>query len=415
MAQQLTEEQEIIALVVNAGITKTLLHFWKDVLSMEIDLFPKYPKLWKNIQNKVRQGKKEFMVSEIIQGTNLKVSELVGWIGQVLPQTSEISYVLEDYRKRHLAILIKKNTAKQLSKIKSLDQLYSLFKIQAERTQPKQLINYQLFKNEEILTETQQQLEGNAGKIVGNTGVKYFDQLIGGIRTGMVYAFVGASGVGKSMVSIQILDEAIKAGTKVAYISSEMSGFQIGVRLLDRKLKFGNWKIQTNNLTDNELYKLHEEEGKLADELTKVEAVIASNVHYLDDVEMIINTNDIDLVIIDHLHNFRFDGTIYEKVSSIAHRLQELTIKHGIATVVFAQMSKEDLNRGDYETVSAKGAMDLNEVADVFVVLERERIGENDKKNELKLVVSKNRHGDTGLVRTNVEFPGMVISNLLNQ
>jgi replicative DNA helicase len=257
-------------------------------------------------------------------------------------------------------------------------------------------------------------------QVVGKTGVSKLDSLLEGLERGHIYSFVAAPGVGKSMMAIQIMHETMKQGSGVMYVSNEMSNTELVARFLARETKMSNLTIRRNNVERPMMKELTIEQDKLANLMDKTKSVVLDRAHDFDKtlkaIRYYVIKNNINVVIIDHLHNFKGSADIYERVSKMAHALQELAQELNIALVIFAQIALEN-QKQNIENLTAKGAGDVQEVSNVLVALKRKKtrtsvtsMAKEDDPNYMHIVVSKNRDGRTGNTGAWVMFPSMVIN-----
>ena len=96
--------------------------------------------------------------------------------------------------------------------------------------------------------------EAAEGKKVGwRTGIHGIDsRLNGGLRPGKLYVLAARPAVGKTSLTIQILQSAAKDGHPSLFLSQEMEAEELGARSLasQARVSFGN--IQTGRLADDE-------------------------------------------------------------------------------------------------------------------------------------------------------------------
>ena len=107
---------------------------------------------------------------------------------------------------------------------------------------------------------------------------------------------------------------------------------------------------------------------------------------------------------IDHLHNFKGDEKIYERISNFAHALQNFAQKNDVAVVILAQVSYDTQKMKDHENITAKGSKDMEEVSDSMIALLRNR-----DEPDMKIKIIKNREGSAGIVECLIKFPHMTI------
>jgi len=256
----------------------------------------------------------------------------------------------------------------------------------------------------------------NAGK----TGIGKLDNLIAPFEQSHIYSFVAASGVGKTMMGIQIMDESMEDGVPCLYISNEMNKFEIISRFLARRLNWSAVDIRRNNIGGGK------RDEYFVDAMGEVDELIMGTSSAIMDgmistrlacqaIRKSVIQNKTKLVVIDHLHNFVGQAEIYQRVSLAAHDLQAIAQELGVAIVILSQLSLDSQKQKNLEHVTAKGAKDVEEVSNVMVILSRKRLAVNqslkkeDDPNYMGIAVTKNRDGQTGSTRASVNFPSMVL------
>lgn len=258
----------------------------------------------------------------------------------------------------------------------------------------------------------------NDTKPVGKTGISRLDDTIKGIERGHVYVVAAGSGVGKTMFGVQVFAESMfTMGTACMYLSNEMSIVEIVSRLLARDVGRSARDIRLGNIKGAEdSYAFYS--GRLAERMENTKSILIDKMHNyeraLSAIRYYVMERGIKLVVVDHLHNFSgdFDG-IYDHVSTVAHGLQAIAQDLNIAVIILSQISGENLKSNNIELISGKGAKDLEEVANVQIILQRKKVDtEGNDPSLMHIVVNKNRDGQTGVTDARVEFPNMVIKTI---
>lgn len=260
--------------------------------------------------------------------------------------------------------------------------------------------------------------------VVGKTGIKILDEIFKGLELSHIYSFIAAPGVGKSMMGIQIMDESMKMGSSVMYVSNEMSSFDIVSRLISREsqdFRLSSQAIRRKEFDDELQEKsFHEAANLVYEKLDKTHSVIldkATNIYEtIKAIRYHVLKENIKLVVIDHLHNFHGKSDIFDRISEISHILQQVAQELNIAMIILAQMSSESTKQKDVEMMTAKGAKDVEEVSNVMVVLKRKRVKESlvpsidENPSFMNITIVKNRDGHTGQTYAYVSFPTMILA-----
>ena len=269
---------------------------------------------------------------------------------------------------------------------------------------------------------------GQALKPFGSTGIWQLDSMLKGFVPGWVYSICAGSGVGKSMLGLQIFDECMVKGEPCLYLSSEMDNDEIYARLVSRRTTVPYFSILTNDIDTSVKTR---NAALINQQMRDSKSGLVDRVFNLSTIEKIITNGVVKLgtklVVIDHIHNLRDKGEIYERIANASHSLQEMAQKYNIAIVILAQIAKGDQKENDIEKVSSKGAMDLEEVSNMFAILDRSRLQKSeaskskggsvlasfDEEDEdpsiMKIFIKKFRAGQGGKVVARVDFNSMII------
>lgn len=262
----------------------------------------------------------------------------------------------------------------------------------------------------DLIDQTDAFIKTNPHTVVGSFGLPSVDQTLGGIETGKIYSLVAPTGVGKTIMGVQVFAEALSHKRPVIFLSTEMRREALIARLLCRMTGIPEYRILNNSVGGAQRAKLDDARQKLRVRLDETQSAIIDDVRDADEVLYII-LKAIDwfqapLVILDHIHNLKSQDDIFKKISTIAHEIQEYVQSNNVAFFLLAQMSKEDYTNRKLESVSAKGAMDVNEVSDVFMILQRSSL---KNPEEGTLTISKNRWGSGGQFNLSFKFPNKII------
>lgn len=286
-----------------------------------------------------------------------------------------------------------------------------------------------LIKTEAISEFSAQDKLGSGGKLVDDfvkaiktmdfspiakTGISEFDEKFGGgFSRQQVTTIVAASGVGKTALALQIFEETMLMGNSALYLSTEMTQMGVLSRLFARHIDETPLMILRKTAEDK--VKLAASMNYIKTLLHKTKSMISEpiNTHAEAMEAMLYAINSgISVIIIDHAHNLRGKGELYERQSNLVHDVQEFAIHHNASMVLLGQMNKDDQVAGRLESASGKGSMEFIDVSDNFIMLQRPRIQNREKTlnlNEMSLHITKSRWGKTGSLAAHVSFPQNVI------
>ena len=254
----------------------------------------------------------------------------------------------------------------------------------------------------------------NPGKFRGvQTGIKRLDRLTNGLHGGELIVIAARPGVGKSALSMNIVEHVAKQGKTVAVFSLEMSKQQIIERLLSAMSTVPLEYIKSGQLPGgaSDLSKLRSAQETICssmrlygnDNSSVTPPEIASQCRRLK------SQHGLDLIVIDYLQlmsngGSRSDGR-QQEVADISRALKRLAMELNVPIIALSQLKR------DAETRNLKGASggggggepvlsDIRESgaieqdADIVMFIHKESDGGDNTK--YTLIVAKHRNGETG-------------------
>lgn len=242
-------------------------------------------------------------------------------------------------------------------------------------------------------------LQRHAGGLRGvPTGFADLDDTLAGMQNSNLIILAARPGVGKTAFSLNIaMQTALKYKKKIAYFSLEMSKEELVDRLLVSQADIDAWKLKTGRLGDDDLAKLSDAMGLLAD--TEI---------YIDDtpgmaiLEMrtkarrLMAEKGIDLIVVDYLQLMHGSGLYKDnrvlEVSEISQGLKNIARELKVPVLALAQLSRAVENRGTKQPQLSdlRESGSIEQDADVVMFLYRE---DDDERENVKLSIAKHRNG----------------------
>lgn len=255
-------------------------------------------------------------------------------------------------------------------------------------------------------TEEYQEKKRNGIDLIGiSCGYSKIDKVIDGLRKGHFWVIGGYSNLGKTTLSLNIVADLIKQGKRVVYYSLEMTDVDTVSRLLGIMCK-------ENGITIIKGYSKNEEEVNIQrQKIIDSNFLVKTGLSELSEILMSMYEenikNPVDLFIVDYIQNMKVKGarSEYETITTASVELQLNAQRLGIPTIALSQISNEGAKGSEMQLVASfKGSGAINASADLAMEIkigeknneERiEKIRRGEKVN-MKLVISKNRHGSVG-------------------
>ena len=248
------------------------------------------------------------------------------------------------------------------------------------------------------------------------TGFPDLDNMTGGLKRGEMFVVAARPSIGKTALALNIIRNIVmKNQPKTTVLFSlEMTDEQISTRLIcteadlsDRQFRDGNFRNQKDML------RLSSAVSNLRNAPLFIDPTGGLTIAELRaKARRMKIQHNIDLIVIDYLQLMQGSGneeSRQREVSEISSGIKSLAKELKIPVMVLAQLNRE-VEKGTASTLPKLSHLresgSIEQDADVVVFLHRDR---DQAKNlppgqsvEAKLIVEKNRNGETGYV--NLEF-----------
>lgn len=303
------------------------------------------------------------------------------------------------------------------------------------------------FKNENLYESADRVLKNiNNHDDIITTGLIDLDKMIGGYTKGQFVIKAGRTSMGKSAEALSAALKQAQAGFGVYLQSMEMTADEVSERCLSDLCFTSNSpieykRIRVKDLHQHEIERLH----KAADELRllpiKVDdqrgigvAQIASKARRFNQEFQKVGKK-LDVIIIDHLGHLkassRYAGSKVNEIAEISDQICTLAKEMNVVVIALHQLNRAVENRDNKIPTLADLRDSGNLEQDAHIVMFNyraayylERYKETDyekenlrlavleaKKNDLEIIVAKNRNGRCGNVLVNAFMGSNAIRN----
>ena len=246
------------------------------------------------------------------------------------------------------------------------------------------------------------------------TGFPLLDKKLGGGMFKQGLYIVGARpGMGKTTLGINIADNIAKAGKLVLFISLEMSRTQIMSKRIAREGGINYTLLMAGGLSDN-----GKQAAQDAVEVLKGRPFLLTDKSGLtaaDIGQMARQVSGLGAVVIDYFGLIKATEEDapkprYEQMTDISADLKALAKRLKIPMLVLCQLNRENMNRGKDKSPTLSDLRDTGAIeqdADAVILLHRPEYYSDETKTanyappereNINLIVAKNRHGETGTV-----------------
>lgn len=245
--------------------------------------------------------------------------------------------------------------------------------------------------------EAFQRPEDEKSKPAGiSSGVDTLDMILGGFLKGSVYVLGAGTGRGKSVMGLQFALAAASEGSKVVYVSLEMSHVDLTRRAVASKSGVNPGKIKSGRLGERDLTAMTDAFAWLArlrDNITIYDQPGLSLYQLAASIQQIRQSQGVDLVIVDYLQLIRIDeGHSREReVATISSGLVALARSHDVPLIAISQLNQDG-------RIRESRAVEHDAAAVMKIVYPEDNWKEGGEPVDCELSVVKHRHGRTGRV-----------------
>ncbi|MDR2493287.1 MAG: replicative DNA helicase [Coriobacteriales bacterium] len=245
------------------------------------------------------------------------------------------------------------------------------------------------------------------------SGFRALDDRLGGMRGGDLIILAARPGVGKTSFALNMITNAARAGTSVAFFSLEMPAVQLVMRILSAEAMIDNFKLKTGNVSETEVHEII----KTIDRLGKCQIAIDDSMgitilelrakarRQLRNAE-----KNKGIVVVDYLQLVSSRGPrVSERhleVAEITRGLKSLAKDLDVPVLALSQLSRAAEMRADKRPLLSdlRESGSIEQDADVVLFIER-TLRKDDAPNKdaadpgiAKLIIAKNRNGSTAQI-----------------
>ncbi|MCC0784747.1 replicative DNA helicase [Clostridioides sp. ES-S-0108-01] len=253
-----------------------------------------------------------------------------------------------------------------------------------------------------------EKLYTNKSDVTGiTTGFKDLNKKINGLQRTDLILIAARPAMGKTAFSLNLVQNAaLKGDASVAVFSLEMSKEQLVQRMLSSQSSVELKKIKTGTLNDNDWPRIIDAMAVLSDAKIHIDDTPGIKISELrSKCRKLKIEKGLDLVLIDYLQLMEGEGnneSRQQEISKISRSLKVLAKELNCPVVALSQLSRAPEQRADHRPMLSdlreSGAIEQD--ADIVMFLYRDEYyhADSESKNIGEVIISKNRHGETGSV-----------------
>jgi replicative DNA helicase len=258
------------------------------------------------------------------------------------------------------------------------------------------------------------------------TGLADLDKKIGGLQPTDLIVLAGRPSMGKTALATNIAFHIARHGkTPVGFFSLEMSAEQLALRVLSERIEVASNKLRSGNVSEQQIKTLMQEAENLAEvPLFTDEIGGATIAQVVSRARRLKRRHNVGLIVIDYLQLMQASRRRENRVQDITEittGLKALAKELRVPILALSQLSREtekrENKRPQLSDLRESGSIEQDADVVLFVFreeyyLERQAPSMDDKEamrayqaklanaaGKAEIIISKQRHGETGSVR----------------
>lgn len=222
------------------------------------------------------------------------------------------------------------------------------------------------------------------------TTLPSFNEKFAGFFPGELTIIAGKTSTGKTAFALHLAYDFALESKKVLYVSREMAGEAIFLRLASKLTSISLWKIRKGETTEEEDKKIKEALQKL----NSLNILIDEHAASIADIYMVAKLEKPDIVFIDYLQLLSDKGrSRYEEVGKIVRGLKSIAVDVGIPVVALSQFSRGE-KKPTLEKLRDSG--EIEEHSNNVIALYCTEETRDEPVREIEVSILKQRDGITG-------------------
>jgi replicative DNA helicase len=226
------------------------------------------------------------------------------------------------------------------------------------------------------------------------------DELIGGFSPGALYVVGARPGEGKTIVGLQSAASLAHRGV-VAFCSLEMSEADLQMRLLAQYGEIHMQSLRNHALNQEQMKRLIVAKQRFVEAPIFIDDHSTTMTQIRSFVRSVSRRGKLAAVVVDYLQLIEGGGSAQqnrqEAVADMSRQLKKMARFLNVPVIALSQLNRGNEARTDrtpqLKDLRESGAIEQD--ADVVLLLNYDK----RKKDELQVVVAKNRHGEIGSLK----------------
>lgn len=254
------------------------------------------------------------------------------------------------------------------------------------------------------------------------TGFADLDAILCGMKPGAFYVVAARPAMGKSAFGMALCEYAsLDAGIGSLFVSLEMASEQLIERLAVARSRADGRGVATGRIAAAEYDRFTAAVGEINAAPLFVDDTPGMGILQITaGARRLRQRADIGLVVVDYLQLIEPDddrANRQEQVAKVSRRMKALARELTVPVVALAQLNRQVEARDDKtpRLSDLRDSGSIEQDADVVIFLHRpEYYDPNDSPGVARVIVSKNRHGSTGVVNLAWSARSVAFASLSN-
>ncbi len=261
----------------------------------------------------------------------------------------------------------------------------------------------------EYYDEMEKLLAAGQGMVGLPTGFKALDGLLGGFQKSDLIVFAGRPGMGKTSWLLTVALSIARRGARVALFTMEMGVEQMVQRLISMETGIKIQQLRTASISAREHTRFTEAIGRLANLPLFIDDTPAvTPVEMRTKCRRLQHEYGLDVVMVDYMQLMSagrpYENNRVQEISYISRALKELARELNVTMLSTSQLSRAVEQRQDKrpQLSDLRESGSIEQDADAVMFLYRDEVYNPETTefpNQADVLLSKHRHGPTGVIQ----------------
>ena len=261
----------------------------------------------------------------------------------------------------------------------------------------------------EYYDEMEKLLAAGQGMVGLPTGFKALDGLLGGFQKSDLSVFAGRPGMGKTSWLLTVALSIARRGARVALFTMEMGVEQMVQRLISMETGIKIQQLRTASISAREHTRFTEAIGRLANLPLFIDDTPAvTPVEMRTKCRRLQHEYGLDVVMVDYMQLMSagrpYENNRVQEISYISRALKELARELNVTMLSTSQLSRAVEQRQDKrpQLSDLRESGSIEQDADAVMFLYRDEVYNPETTefpNQADVLLSKHRHGPTGVIQ----------------